>query len=387
MSKHAEILRVAEEASATTKAWADLSNFLFDPSEGLLAKAYPSRAEREEFVKTPAYRRLRELVERAQDKTDLVEGSEPRKSGKFVVRLPRSLHSALEREATGESVSLNQLVVAKLAVQLHELGRKPLAAVIRAFAEVRDGFSVDRVVADPLMNRRFLERCRALGGAGSDYDLNHLLFYARKNNKLTHLPKTRRYTPRNSDEYEYASEIAVRYIQMQQNLRANLRVSLDEILCDPALAAEFDGVASKLAPGFSPLEYRWAALGLRKASRFSEAAHSASLPNLDVLGRTKQVKVSQLPSAPGIYLFRHDAGAIFAGETQNLRRRINRHFEHGGLGGVPQWLYDVNVKTVELGVLETPSSTHSDRKITELGLVYSLKPVLNYLRGRENKAA
>jgi hypothetical protein len=38
-----------------------------------------------------------------------------------VVRLPRSLHAALEREAIAEGVSLNQLVVAKLAVGLGRL--------------------------------------------------------------------------------------------------------------------------------------------------------------------------------------------------------------------------------------------------------------------------
>ena len=35
-----------------------------------------------------------------------------------MVRLPISLHAALEREAAAEGVSLNQLVVAKLAAQL-----------------------------------------------------------------------------------------------------------------------------------------------------------------------------------------------------------------------------------------------------------------------------
>ena len=42
-------------------------------------------------------------------------------SGCFIVRLPQSLHAALEREAEQEGVSLNQLVVVKLAVQLSNL--------------------------------------------------------------------------------------------------------------------------------------------------------------------------------------------------------------------------------------------------------------------------
>jgi antitoxin HicB len=40
-------------------------------------------------------------------------------SGKFNIRVPKSLHAALASEAEAEGVSLNQLVVAKLALHLH----------------------------------------------------------------------------------------------------------------------------------------------------------------------------------------------------------------------------------------------------------------------------
>ena len=39
-------------------------------------------------------------------------------SGRFNVRVPKSLHAALASEAEAEGVSLNQLVVAKLAMRL-----------------------------------------------------------------------------------------------------------------------------------------------------------------------------------------------------------------------------------------------------------------------------
>jgi hypothetical protein len=98
-----------------------LSNTLFDPVDGLLAKAFPAREEREAFLKTKEYAAIRRLLETAIDQTGLVEGATPKKSGRFVVRLPKSLHAALEREAAEEGVSLNQLVVAKLAVQLSRI--------------------------------------------------------------------------------------------------------------------------------------------------------------------------------------------------------------------------------------------------------------------------
>jgi hypothetical protein len=115
------VLKQAQDAARAVESWADLSNALFDPVNGLLIRAYPTRAEREEFLKTPQYRKIRELLAGAIDRFGLVEGATPVKSGRFVVRLPQSLHAALEREAAKEGVSLNQLVVAKLAVQLNTL--------------------------------------------------------------------------------------------------------------------------------------------------------------------------------------------------------------------------------------------------------------------------
>jgi predicted HicB family RNase H-like nuclease len=118
MAKSAQLLKQAEKYAKSTETWADLSNALFDPVTGLISRAYPSRSGRAAFVKTKTYRKVRQLLHRAIERQGLVAGATPKKSGRFVVRLPQSLHAALEREAANEGVSLNQLVVAKLAAQL-----------------------------------------------------------------------------------------------------------------------------------------------------------------------------------------------------------------------------------------------------------------------------
>jgi predicted HicB family RNase H-like nuclease len=117
MTSAKRVLKQAQQIAHSVETWADLSNALFDPVNGLITKAYPSRAEREAFMKTEEYQKIRELLRNAIDTFGLIEGATP-KSGRFVVRLPRSLHAALEREAEREGVSLNQLVIAKLAAQL-----------------------------------------------------------------------------------------------------------------------------------------------------------------------------------------------------------------------------------------------------------------------------
>lgn len=118
MSKATELVKEAKKLAAQAPTWADLSNALFAPASGLVAKAFPTPQARAAFARTPQYQQIRKMISQAMDRRGLVEGATPQKSGRFVVRVPKSLHAALEREASAEGVSLNQLVVAKLALRL-----------------------------------------------------------------------------------------------------------------------------------------------------------------------------------------------------------------------------------------------------------------------------
>ncbi len=122
MNNETKLLAAAQAKSQIVDRWADLWNFLFDPEEGLIAKAYPTRAARADFVQTAEYKAIRKLLAETRQRTGLVAGATPKeKSGRFVLRLPKSMHAALEHEAAHEGVSLNQLVVAKLGCQLGAL--------------------------------------------------------------------------------------------------------------------------------------------------------------------------------------------------------------------------------------------------------------------------
>jgi hypothetical protein len=382
-TKEAKIVETALNLAASAETWADLSNALFDPELGLVAKAFPTRSERERFLRTKEYRALRTLIEDAQERTGLVEGATPKKSGKFVVRLPRSLHAALEAEADQEAVSLNQLVVTKLAIQMSRLAASStpeMSLIAQAYLEIREGYSVDRVVADPALDRKFLRRCRELALTGTDFDLNWKLFNGRKAKCFSELPKTKNYTVSRKDEFGFSSEIAIRYVQEQVRARFGREISLDKIICDPDLASEFDTIATRLAPGFTPLDYRWVALGVRKAAgRYSIKAHELALPDFDILGPSNSIRTSRLPSKQGLYLFRCENESIFVGETDDLRRRIERHFNFGGRSGVPNWLYDPGSRPISLGIVPTPDLTPVERKIMELGVVNSFTPLLNYI--------
>ena len=120
-TKAEQMLDAARQQAATVTTWADLSNFLFDPDDGIISTSYPVGPERTAFMKSPEYSAIRQLIDEVRERTGFIEGMTPKKSGKFVVRMPRSLHAALEAEAEREGVSLNQLVVAKLSMQMSQM--------------------------------------------------------------------------------------------------------------------------------------------------------------------------------------------------------------------------------------------------------------------------
>ena len=90
----------------------------------MVARVFSDRESQQAFMKTPEFREIQRLLKELMDRFGVADGATPKKSGKFVVRLPKTLHFALEREAAQEGVSLNQLVVAKLAVSLAHAAHK-----------------------------------------------------------------------------------------------------------------------------------------------------------------------------------------------------------------------------------------------------------------------
>jgi hypothetical protein len=104
--------KLAETAGLT---WVEANNAVYGPG-GPFTRLFPSAGERAAFTKTEESRQLDQLIDGLPEPP---VGPQRREySGKFNVRVPKSLHAALASEAEAEGVSLNQLVVAKLALHL-----------------------------------------------------------------------------------------------------------------------------------------------------------------------------------------------------------------------------------------------------------------------------
>ncbi len=245
---------------------------------------------------------------------DAVDGPEhaarsapPTSAGRILDRSGggRKSRAVISPIVTRANASLRQIAVANGEFS---------TAIAEAFMASHEGYSADRVLADPSLNDRFLENCRLLGLPGEAASWNHLLLNIRKRGALAAVDTSRRTLIRRDamEPFMSACEIAWRKVSDE------VHCSLDDILCDPLLAGRFDKLAARIAPGFSPFQYRWAALSVRK---------DASLGNglLDRIravlapGAVKISEVSALPARPGHYLITATGTPFFVGFATSLR--------------------------------------------------------------------
>jgi len=368
--KSNRVLEQARQLAEKASSWAEFSGALFDYSTGLVPKTFPDEMERQVFFDSKQYEEINLLLIGLMKKFGVVNGSHTTKSGRFVVRVPKTIHHKLEIEAKTEGVSLNQLAVTKLSLPLNEAAGLSNEAelIIQAFNGVHEGYSQDWVIVAPHHNRLFIDRCRELGLTLSEYRLNHLLMNIRKNpkNRGKLNPTTQRSGFRDYDDCAFAAEIAIRTLQRTRG------VTLDRTLCDPAVRAHFDKMAMALAPGHTELKLRCAALNLRKTHRLQPMDIDSDSFDLVSAGPVRKVVLSNIAAVPGTYVFYEHTRPIYAGETDNLKKRIEMHLD----SGLPDWLKEDEGLVLKFQAL--PSVKRAERLKWLGAFINRERPVLNY---------
>jgi site-specific DNA-methyltransferase (adenine-specific) len=246
--------------------------------------------------------------------------------------------------------------------------------LIEAFSEAADGWSADRVIADPELNRRFIDACRRRALDGPPVQLNLTLLNTRKRGVL---PRgARRTVMRNQDAYAFAAEIAVRSLERRH------RTTLDRVLCDPALAQDFNAVAAAVAPGFTALEYRWAALRLRKTSRLKPEILGRAVPS-EVFGpiATAELDIARVPNQQGLYILATREKVLYVGEARNLRARLKKHLDHSDNKFLARYIWEFGGGDLFVECHVLPEGTRTDvRKAMELELIRSRQAEFNVRR-------
>ncbi len=241
-----------------------------------------------------------------------------------------------------KSKKTEQLNLFPAEAEIHSELASEMTGIIEAFSNSNRGYSVDRLVADPILNEDFQLACERLSIPGTSAERNRFLFRIRKAGKLksfgVNTSISTKMDWKQIGSFVYASEIAWRKIS---NVYC---MSLDEIFCDPRIAVQFDQIAGDFAPGYQPLDYRWAAIKLRKEG--SSARHRATLRTPKQLGISdlnrnglkrnsgsfvSELDFASIASEPGVYIIRElDGTPLYAGETNQLGARLTATFDPAG---------------------------------------------------------
>ncbi len=233
--------------------------------------------------------------------------------------------SATARSATRKSHVQPSLFdeVAVEAQTVESLKSIVAAGVTTAFRNTHEGCSEERVIADPELNRRFTDACKDYALAGDARSWNALLLELRRSGRHALIDIAGHPGPAlaECDGCLAAAEIAWRLLLDQQKAE-----SISEILCDPFLAAEFDQMASRICPGYSSFQYRWAALQITANAKRARvrasvlAAPSTFGPQISF----KQLASHTIPDSPGVFIFRSSKDPVFVGETLSLTHQLRQ---------------------------------------------------------------
>lgn len=202
--------------------------------------------------------------------------------------------------------------------------------MISAFASSHEGFSTDLLLADPKRNATFARACEDLGLPGTASVWNRLLLRLRKRPDCPLAPTVNQFAVSFADcePFLFASEIAWKMLIDED--RAG---TLDDILCDPHLASQFDEIAGRFAPGFSALQYRWGALRIRKyaktAKAEAEVLREAAPKKLGKRLRPVAETLIDFPAESGIYIIsNHESEPVYVGGAISIRTRLEQFLRH-----------------------------------------------------------
>ena len=201
----------------------------------------------------------------------------------------------------------------------------PHAPLVEAFRRACGGYSLDRVVADPKLQTALVEHCRELRVPGDLHAWNAALLRLRKAGKLTSVPTTERteLTWDDAEPFAAAAEIAAALAT-----RGRATDGFDDVLADPARAAEFDKQAARFG-GRRVFEHRWTALKLRKEAK-AVRRRAEELPHVELrfevpISAQKPARLRTLPNGPGLFaIFDNEGTRLYVGVASRLRERVGQ---------------------------------------------------------------
>lgn len=237
--------------------------------------------------------------------------------------------------------------------------------IVDAYTAVGKRFTVDHLLTDPELNAKFLDACQKRGLDGVATHWNRALVCIRKSGRLPRSESRQRTLSfEQMDAYSHGAEVAL------ARMSIDVAKALDDMLCDPELAESFDRTAAAFAPGFTPREYRWAALSIRKrakqakqsAAERAEAWQDRKLP----AAKPVDAKPWTQHEGRGVYVLEMaDNKTLYVGQALDLAARLEQTLQ------TPAW-QELGVESVRLIAGE------SEPWALQSHLIAQLDPLLNW---------
>ena len=257
--------------------------------------------------------------------------------------------------------------------------------IVKAFEETRGGYSPDNVLVDPVRATDFLKRSRELGVKAPDAAILRRVMRFRKSPpagiKLT--KSTARYPKHNHTPYLYAAELAAKRLSYLRG------ASVDDLLIYPDLGEEFDRMASQLAPGWTAIEYRLAALYVRKVVRVCDEKHledfaKLSLPamerKLKTLGSLADLKEESVPRDMGIFVLTETVETprdLYIMESPDLFLGVAPFRNQKVFDLLANHFWEPKLDKIQLQIVTGATFAGQSMKLWELKLIQARSPIFN----------
>lgn len=231
-------------------------------------------------------------------------------------------------------------------------------SVKKAFLQTHEGRSSDDIIIDDTLNYKFMKVAKKFLPDFNSTDINWELLNLRKSGNLGSVAKYR-VVIKNQEDYLHASEIAARIMEDKYNM------NIDRVMCDYKLRSEFDQLAKSIVPGYSEYEYRKAALKLRKTGKLKpellkrvlRLGKSITFTNVEKILNNPDL----IPILPGIYIFVNHKGAIYIGETKNLRTRVLKHLDHSDRKSLAHYFWEKGLSNIKVEIICFKKGTHESK--------------------------
>jgi len=262
------------------------------------------------------------------------------------------------------------------------------AKIVEAFEKTHDGYAIDRVFSDPELCLRFIEVAHRLGVDASYTAICRRLMGIRKSGKFKVV--TTKKDKRDPRPFLIPAELAFAQLTYRHD------ASYDDMLLDPAVGAEFDALAKKIGRIGSAVDYRLAALHLRKNVRSRRGDERSLVEKLDLselnlrwhpLGPLSKVTLNDIPTTEGLFSLSEPNRYLYLTTHPNLRSGVKVFQDPDVLSAVGNQFWSPSPDNISLQVVRqedlksrvTGSTLSGQLRLLELKSLDVYQPIFNMI--------